>query len=139
MYGKAEEETGRDLREALQSGLVLQERGPHRLCARPHPAKRLTRYSSRRAVLEMHLRVGRLLFEHTPAERLQERLFDIVTQLDLGLTFVTDQAERLRIAELNLRAGRKAEERRAPTSSGRATWRRGRSCSPRELRTATTS
>jgi signal transduction histidine kinase len=40
---------------------------------------------------------------------MQDRLFDIATQLDLGLSSVADEAERLRIAELNLRAGRKAK------------------------------
>ena len=108
VYGKSEEETCRDLCEALDAGLILQTRGQ---IAFVHDRVQQAAY----ALLEparrtrMHLQVGRLLFEQTPAERMQDRLFEIVTQLDLGLSFVADEPERLRIAELNLRAGRKAK------------------------------
>lgn len=58
---------------------------------------------------EVHLRVGRLLWEHTGEEEIEERLFDLVNQFNLGAALSTDVAERRRIAALNLRAGRKAK------------------------------
>ncbi|NJB87387.1 putative ATPase/class 3 adenylate cyclase [Lewinella marina] len=58
---------------------------------------------------EVHARIGRLLLANTPQAGLDERVFDIVTQLNGGLAAITDPAERLRLAALNLRAGRRAK------------------------------
>ena len=55
-----------------------------------------------------HLEIGRLLLSGTKETELEERVFDIVTQYNLGADFLTDQAEKVRVAELNLIAGRKA-------------------------------
>ena len=108
VYGKSEEETCRDLHEALEAGLILRTRGRIGFA---HDRVQQAAYGllepARR--MQMHLQVGRLLVEHTPGERMQDRLFEIVTQLDLGLALVADEPERLLIAELNLRAGRKAK------------------------------
>lgn len=57
----------------------------------------------------VHLRVGRLLQSRTPAERIEERIFDLVHHLNLGRSLVTEDAERLLLARLNLRAGQKAK------------------------------
>jgi predicted ATPase/signal transduction histidine kinase/tRNA A-37 threonylcarbamoyl transferase component Bud32 len=56
----------------------------------------------------LHLRLGRLLLAATPAEQLEERLFDIVQQLNQGLGLDATLEERYETARLNLRAGRKA-------------------------------
>jgi PAS domain S-box-containing protein len=58
---------------------------------------------------EAHLRVGRLLAEHTPAEKRGERIFEIVNQLNRGAALVTSREEREQLAELNLLAGRRAK------------------------------
>ncbi|MCK5308582.1 MAG: hypothetical protein KAJ73_08230, partial [Zetaproteobacteria bacterium] len=55
-----------------------------------------------------HLEIGRLLLSGTKETELEERVFDIVTHYNLGADFLTDQAEKVRAAELNLIAGRKA-------------------------------
>ena len=57
---------------------------------------------------EIHLSIGRHLLNDAGEGELDERLFDIVDQLDLGEALIVDSAERLRLAELNLAAGRKA-------------------------------
>ncbi len=57
----------------------------------------------------VHLMVGRLLRSRTPAERVDEKIFDIVHHWNLGRSLVTEAAERLVLARLNLRAGRKAK------------------------------
>ncbi|OYQ62050.1 serine/threonine protein kinase [Pseudanabaena sp. SR411] len=56
----------------------------------------------------VHLQIGRNLIEKTLSERLSERLFEIVDQLNHGVELVTNQVERDEIAKLNLLAGQKA-------------------------------
>ena len=58
---------------------------------------------------EAHLRIGRLLAAHTPPEKLEERIFEIVNQLNRGSHLITSAEERERVAELNLIAGRRAK------------------------------
>ena len=55
-----------------------------------------------------HLRIGRLIAAATPHDKLEERIFEIVNQLNRGVPLVTSDAERLQIAELNLIAARRA-------------------------------
>jgi predicted ATPase/GAF domain-containing protein len=57
----------------------------------------------------LHREIGRALLRDTPAERRDERLFETVDQLDLGLPVTSDADERAELARLNLRAGRKAK------------------------------
>ncbi|ABA24101.1 Serine/Threonine protein kinase and Signal Transduction Histidine Kinase (STHK) with GAF sensor [Trichormus variabilis ATCC 29413] len=56
----------------------------------------------------VHLTIGRHLLNHTSAEQLEEQIFDIVNQLNIGCTLISDTLEQARLVELNLRAGRKA-------------------------------
>lgn len=58
---------------------------------------------------EAHLRIGLLLVEHTPAERREEAIFEIVNQLNRGSHLITFVEDRERVAELNLIAGRRAK------------------------------
>ena len=57
----------------------------------------------------VHLRIGRMLLRDTPSSELEERIFEIVNQLDRGATLITLQREKLQLAELNMIAGRKAK------------------------------
>ena len=57
----------------------------------------------------LHLRVGRALLARTPEEALDDVVFDVVRQLNLGAGQLRDAHERLRAADLNLRAGRRAK------------------------------
>jgi predicted ATPase/signal transduction histidine kinase len=56
---------------------------------------------------DCHLRIGRRLVEGAKEAGLDERLFDIVDHLDVGSDRITDFSERLELAELNRRAGRR--------------------------------
>lgn len=56
-----------------------------------------------------HWHIGWLLLARTPETEHDERLFDIVGQLNAGRALATDD-ERLELAQLNLEAGRKARE-----------------------------
>ncbi len=56
----------------------------------------------------LHLRIGRHLYTAlSPAER-DERIIEIVRHLDIGAALLESDAERIALAELNLRAARKA-------------------------------
>ncbi|MEA5621564.1 AAA family ATPase [Nostoc sp. UHCC 0251] len=55
-----------------------------------------------------HLKLGRLLLNNIPASEQEEKIFQIVSQLNLGLRLITQEAEREQLAQLNLLAGRKA-------------------------------
>ncbi|PTL82915.1 ATP-binding sensor histidine kinase [Vitiosangium sp. GDMCC 1.1324] len=105
---KSEEETRHDLLDAVREGLVLYSREAY---AFAHDRVQQAAYSllSEGHRRELHLRIGRLLMARTPQEELDEQLFEVVTQLDLGAPMVTEPQERTRIAELNLRAARKAK------------------------------
>lgn len=56
--------------------------------------------------IEVHLRVGRLLRDHSAD--VGKRLFDVVRHLNSGVELITKPAERAQLAGLNLQAGRKA-------------------------------
>ena len=58
---------------------------------------------------EAHLRIGRLLVAHTPPEKREEAIFEIVNQLNRGAALITSRDEREQLAELNLIAGRRAK------------------------------
>jgi len=56
-----------------------------------------------------HLAIGELLLSHTKPEEREEKIFDIVNQLNIGLEFITHQVARDELAKLNLIAGKKAK------------------------------
>jgi len=66
---------------------------------------------------ELHLRVGRLLVQHLTKDEIEQNLFDIVNQLNSGSPLISDPVEKERVAELNLRAGKKAKTSAAYTSA----------------------
>ncbi len=57
----------------------------------------------------IHLNIGRLLLATTPEEKLDEGAFDIVNHLNHGIALSSDETEKLRVAELNLRVGQRAK------------------------------
>jgi PAS domain S-box-containing protein len=58
---------------------------------------------------DAHLTIGRLLVEHTPPEKRDELIFEIVNQLNRGAQLITSQHEREQLAKLNLAAGKRAK------------------------------
>jgi PAS domain S-box-containing protein len=64
-----------------------------------------------------HLRIGRLLAACTPRETRDEAIFEIVNQLNRGSHLLTVAEEREAVAELNLRAGRRAKASTAYASA----------------------
>ncbi len=56
-----------------------------------------------------HWQVGQLLKEHTPENKREERIFDLVNQLNLGRIAALEPAQWDELAQLNLQAGQKAK------------------------------
>jgi PAS domain S-box-containing protein len=105
-----------DLQEALRTGLVLHSEGTYRFL---HDRVQEAAYSliPEHLRAEAHLRIGRLLAEHTPREKREEAIFEIVNQLNRGAALITSQDEREQLAELNLIAGKRAKASSAYASA----------------------
>lgn len=58
---------------------------------------------------QFHLQIGRLLLKNITEDELQNRIFDVVNQLNEGSDLITDQLEKNELAKLNLQAGKKAK------------------------------
>ncbi|WP_207801800.1 trifunctional serine/threonine-protein kinase/ATP-binding protein/sensor histidine kinase [Phenylobacterium hankyongense] len=97
-----------DLQDALQTGLVLYSDGVYRFL---HDRVQEAAYSlipeAERATT--HLRIGRLLAARTAPAEIEEKVFELVNQLNRASHLVTDVEERERVAELNLIAARRAK------------------------------
>jgi len=57
----------------------------------------------------VHLRIGRLMLADTPDSDIEERIFDLLNQLNHGSDLASEPDERTRFAELNLLAAKKAK------------------------------
>ena len=58
---------------------------------------------------QLHLQIGRLLLRNIGEDELENKIFDIVNQLNQGSTFITEQLEKYELAKLNFQAGKKAK------------------------------
>ncbi|NES21125.1 MAG: AAA family ATPase [Symploca sp. SIO3E6] len=56
-----------------------------------------------------HLLIGRLLLNRTSPRNIEDKIFDIVNQINLGIDLITQPSERYQIAKLNFTAGKKAK------------------------------
>jgi len=94
--------------EAVRLGLIFRADNSYRFL---HDRVQEAAYSliPKELRAEAHLRIGMLLAEHTPAEKREEAIFEIVNQLNRGSHLITLVEDRERVAELNLIAGRRAK------------------------------
>ena len=108
VYQDPVEEHARPSWEAVRSGLIFRAEDSYRFL---HDRVQEAAYSLIPEELraEAHLRIGMLLAAHTPPEKRDEAIFEIVNQLNRGSHLITSLAERERVAELNLIAGRRAK------------------------------
>ena len=58
----------------------------------------------------VHLKIGRLLLNSMPSEQAEERIFDIVHQMNEGRMLIADAGEREALALLNLQAAQRARK-----------------------------
>ncbi|MBD2579322.1 AAA family ATPase [Oscillatoria sp. FACHB-1406] len=57
----------------------------------------------------VHWQVGKLLLQNTPLDKQEQKIFDLVNQLNWGLDLIEAQKERSELARLNLIAGKRAK------------------------------
>ncbi len=129
IHEKARAETLRDLWPAIQEGLLLPLDANYKVIAHvsadtiadsnqtmisrfkfPHDRVQEAAYSTipSEQTGEIHLRIARLLMRDADEGELEERIFDIVHQYSNGLEGLVDASEKIRVAELCLRANEKA-------------------------------
>src|SRR6202035_5615736 len=108
VLGKSNEDIHSDLWEAVRLELVEHLDGSYRFT---HDRVQEAAYSliPERSRAEAHLLIGRLLAVHTPAEKREDAIFEIVNQLNRGTALITSRDEREQLAELNLLAGQRAK------------------------------
>lgn len=96
------------LSHAVQAGLVLRADNAYRfLHDRVQEAAYLLIPENDRTA--MHLRIGRRLLATTPAANRDDGIFEIVSQFNRATRRLEDRAERERVAQLNLIAGKRAK------------------------------
>jgi predicted ATPase/signal transduction histidine kinase len=107
VHGKTEEAMHTILWEGIRAGLVFHEENT---CKFLHDRIQQAAYSliPEEQRENTHLHIGRVLLASTPAEQLDERLFDIANQLNRGAALLGDPKEKANVAMINLRAGRRA-------------------------------
>ncbi|WP_017748382.1 ATP-binding sensor histidine kinase [Scytonema hofmannii] len=64
-----------------------------------------------------HLKIGQLLLSSTPKTQQEEKIFEIVNQLNYGVELIIQETERDNLASLNLIAGRKSKTATAYTTA----------------------
>lgn len=96
------------LDEAVVVGLIIQQQMGYKFS---HDRIQQAAYSliteSERSAF--HLKIGDLLLDITPVEKLEERIFTIVHQLNQGIESITDMKDRYKVAELNLMSGKESK------------------------------
>ncbi|MEG4441755.1 AAA family ATPase [Microcoleus sp. AT9_B5] len=127
---KSQIDTAADLWKALQEGLILPQSEVYKFfaddgdsaplavadCQLPsykflHDRVQQASYSliPDEAKQSTHLKIGRLLLSNTPEDEKEDRIFDIVNHLNIGVELIVDRTEKHQLASLNLIAGRKAK------------------------------
>jgi predicted ATPase len=115
---RSEEETHAAFSAAVRAGLALRLDGTYKFL---HDRVEEAAYSMIPEDLraQEHLRIGRLLLSRLPEEALAEWAFQVASQLNQGVTLITDPREKETLFRLNFQAGRKAKTSIAYASARR--------------------
>ncbi|MGK7895557.1 MAG: ATP-binding protein, partial [Xenococcus sp. (in: cyanobacteria)] len=134
---KSQIETGTILWKALQEGLILPQGQVYKFYLDSNEAKtntsniknvvyRFLHDRVQQAAYSLipdeqkqitHLQIGQLLLHNTSKTEIEERIFEIVNQLNIGVELIAEQEQRNELAQLNLIAGRKAKVANAYAAS----------------------
>ncbi|HAX77269.1 MAG TPA: serine/threonine protein kinase [Cyanobacteria bacterium UBA11372] len=132
-YEKSQVETAADLWSGLQEGLILPQSEIYKLFQDESSFSNETPIANEPEAITVyykflhdrvqqaayflipenqkqstHLKIGQLFLQNTPTEAREENIFEIVNQLNIGMSLLTHQTEREQLAQLNLIAGTKA-------------------------------
>jgi predicted ATPase len=116
VYQDSESDLHDKLRPAVVSDLLLRLENSYTFL---HDRVQEAAYSSIPEGLraDAHLVIGRLLAVHTPPEKQEESIFELVNQFNHASELITSDKERRQVAELNLRAARRAKDSTAYASA----------------------
>ena len=116
IYQISKAEIHRRLWDPVRAGLIYRSENSYKFL---HDRVQEAAYSliPEDLLSETHLKIGSLLAEHTPPNKREEAIFEIVNQLNRGSSIVTLAKDRQRIAELNLVAGTRAKASTAYSSA----------------------
>jgi PAS domain S-box-containing protein len=114
--GQSEELLRADLWEALRAGLVV---STEHTCRFLHDRVQEAAYAliPEAGRPAMHLKIGRLRLSQSAPTEVAESIFEIVNHFNHAVSLISSPAERRRIAELNLVAGRGAKRSTAYASA----------------------
>ncbi|MBD2163515.1 AAA family ATPase [Calothrix membranacea FACHB-236] len=141
VYEKSQPETAADLWKALQSGLILPTNEVYKFfqdcehhngsCPLPTMGNPVAHYKFlhdrvQQAAYSLipepqkqvtHLNIGKLLLHKTTVAEQEEKLFEIVNQFNIGKNWIGQDIQHTQIAQLNLKAGKKAKTATAHTAA----------------------
>jgi predicted ATPase/signal transduction histidine kinase len=116
VHGTTENALHAGLSEAVRGGLVFCRESAYGFL---HDRVQQAAYSlipdDQRA--DLHLRIGRVLLASMTADDLAEYLFDVANQFNRGVSRLIDPVEKVHVATIDLRAGRKAKASAAYASA----------------------
>jgi PAS domain S-box-containing protein len=116
LHGETEKAMHAALWEAVHAGLVFRLESAYTFL---HDRIQQGAYSlipeARRA--EAHVRIGRVLLARMTTDELTEHLFEVANQFNRGAALLVDRKEKLQVAALALRAGRRAKASAAYASA----------------------
>ena len=130
VFGQSEDEIHAILLEAVHNGLILRLDGSY---AFSHDRVQEGAYAliPQRERAATHLRIGRGLLSSGAVESRAEHLFNVANQLNRSTDLLIDHDEKVQVATIDLRAGRKAKAS-AAYSSARAYFAAGMALLDRE-------
>jgi PAS domain S-box-containing protein len=116
LRSESEEAMHASFRDAVRAGAAVPREGSYRFF---HDRIQEAAYAliATEGRAELHLRIARLLVAETEQERIAEKIYDLVNQLNLGSALISEWPEKVRAAELNFVAGRKAKTSTAYASA----------------------
>jgi predicted ATPase/signal transduction histidine kinase len=116
IQSKTEAATHDSLWEAVHAGLVVQQGEVYQFL---HDRIQQAAYSlfPEQAPADIHLQIGRKLLANMTPDEITEQLFEVANQFYRSADLIVDQDEKIRVATLNLRAGRKAKASAAYASA----------------------
>jgi PAS domain S-box-containing protein len=116
LRGESDEAMHASFRDAVRAGAAVPREGSYRFF---HDRIQEAAYAliPTEGRAELHLRIARLLVAETGQEGIAEKIYELVNQLNLGSALISEWPEKVRAAELNFAAGRKAKASTAYASA----------------------
>jgi len=116
VYQDSNEEMHGHLSEAVRIGFIFRSENSYSFV---HDRVQEAAYSliPQELRADAHLRIGRLLEAHTLPEKREERIFEIVNQLNRAAVLIASREEGEHLARLNLIAGKRAKASTAYSSA----------------------